>query len=40
MNARIKGKDLAAPQESDNMEVQTEKIWGALILPVLNMITT
>ena len=40
MNTRINDKDLAAPQESDNTEVQTEKIWGALILPVLNMITT
>jgi hypothetical protein len=31
---------LAAPQERDKTEVQTEKIWGALILPVLNIITT
>ena len=40
MNARIKDKDLAAPQESDNTEVQTEKIWELLTLPVLSMITT
>ena len=33
-------KDLAAPQESDRTEVQTEKTWGPLTLPVLNMITT
>merc|ERR1719331_3764812 len=32
--------DLAAPQERDSTEVQTEKIWGPLTLPVLNIITT
>ena len=40
MNATIKDKDLAAPQERDSTEVQTEKIWEPLILPVLNIITT
>ena len=40
LKQRTKNNDLAAPQESDNTEVQTEKIWGALTLPVLNIITT
>ena len=40
MNATIKDKDLAAPQERDSTEGQTEKIWGPLTLPVLNIITT
>ena len=35
-----KEKDLEAPQERDKTDVQTEKIWGTLIRPVLNIITT
>ena len=32
--------NLAAAQESDNTDVTTEKICGALTRPVLNIITT